>query len=118
MRFKTPFVKQFLQGCSLIIDQHNILIDGALSIYLLACLSDIYILNDSHGNVQEEGVSFKHILAAFPNECKASTSVDAISPHLCFICLLHLANEHELRIQGCHGLDDLSIQLETHERSS
>ncbi|TMW94675.1 hypothetical protein EJD97_009948 [Solanum chilense] len=69
-------------------------------------------------SVEEEGVSFKHILAAFPDECKASTSVDAISPHLCFICLLHLANEHGLRIQGCHSLDDLSIQLETHERSS
>ncbi|KAK6784916.1 hypothetical protein RDI58_018371 [Solanum bulbocastanum] len=68
-------------------------------------------------SVEEEGVSFKHILAAFPNECRASTSVDAISPHLCFICLLHLANEHGLRIQGCLSLDDLSIQLETHEQS-
>ncbi|CAN4103705.1 unnamed protein product [Withania somnifera] len=59
----------------------------------------------------EEGVSFKHILAAFPNECRASASIDAISPHLCFICLLHLANEHGLWIQGCLGLDDLNIHL-------
>lgn len=67
--------------------------------------------------MQEESVSFKHILAAFPNECRASASIEAISPHLCFICLLHLANEHGLRIQGCVNLDDLSIQLEAHNNS-
>ncbi|KAJ8557253.1 hypothetical protein K7X08_002878 [Anisodus acutangulus] len=65
----------------------------------------------------EEGMSFKHMLAAFPDDCRASASIDAISPHLCFICLLHLANEHGLRIQGCVDLDDLSIQLETHNKS-
>ncbi|XP_060188895.1 condensin complex subunit 2 [Lycium barbarum] len=69
-------------------------------------------------SVEEEGVSFKHMLAAFPNECSASASIDAISPHLCFICLLHLANEHGLRIQGCVGLDDLSIKLEAHNNNA
>ncbi|OIT03480.1 PREDICTED: condensin complex subunit 2 [Nicotiana attenuata] len=68
-------------------------------------------------SIKEESVSFKHILAAFPTECRASASIEAISPHLCFICLLHLANEHGLRIQGCVNLDDLSIQLEAHNNS-
>ncbi|KAM1059431.1 hypothetical protein ACFX1X_024455 [Malus domestica] len=34
-----------------------------------------------------------------------------ISPHPCFICLLHLANEHGLMILGSPNLDDLSIHV-------
>ncbi|XP_048498513.1 condensin complex subunit 2 isoform X2 [Beta vulgaris subsp. vulgaris] len=57
-----------------------------------------------------DGISFRHILTTFPDDCKASVTRD-ISPHLCFICLLHLANEHELTIIGCPNFDDLSIHL-------
>ncbi|KAK4758983.1 hypothetical protein SAY87_020284 [Trapa incisa] len=60
--------------------------------------------------VPEDGVSFKKILASFPADCRAAATND-ISPHLCFICLLHLANEHSLKIYGCPNLDDLSIHL-------
>ena len=60
--------------------------------------------------VHEDAISFKHLLATFPEDCGAAASSD-ISPHLCFICLLHLANEHGLRIQGSTNLDDLSIHL-------
>ncbi|PIN22160.1 Chromosome condensation complex Condensin, subunit H [Handroanthus impetiginosus] len=59
----------------------------------------------------EETISFKQVLASFPDSCRAAASLDDISPHLCFICLLHLANEHGLRILGCPTLDDLSIHL-------
>ncbi|KAL8144675.1 condensin complex subunit 2 isoform X1 [Apium graveolens] len=64
-------------------------------------------------SVQEQGgtISFKDALAAFPDDCKAAESLKDISPHLCFICLLHLANEHGLSIQGQESLDDLSIHL-------
>ncbi|CAA2969046.1 condensin complex subunit 2 [Olea europaea subsp. europaea] len=64
-------------------------------------------------SIQEETVSFRQVLANFPDECKeaAAASVNDISPHLCFICLLHLANEHGLSIHGCPSLDDLTIQL-------
>ncbi|XWS36771.1 hypothetical protein CRYUN_Cryun20dG0114400 [Craigia yunnanensis] len=57
----------------------------------------------------EEMVSFKHLLASFPVDCKAAATIDEISPHLCFICLLHLANEHGLHILGCPNMDDLGI---------
>ncbi|XP_031263384.1 condensin complex subunit 2 isoform X3 [Pistacia vera] len=60
---------------------------------------------------QEETQSFRHLLAKFPTDCRAAATVKDISPHLCFICLLHLANEHGLSIHGCTSLDDLSIQL-------
>ncbi|CAN1161306.1 Condensin complex subunit 2 [Linum perenne] len=60
---------------------------------------------------QEEEVSFKDLLASFPNDCNAAATINDISPHLCFICLLHLANEHGLSIQGRASLDDLSIHL-------
>ncbi|XP_057529567.1 condensin complex subunit 2 isoform X1 [Amaranthus tricolor] len=59
---------------------------------------------------REDPVSFKQLLATFPEDCGAAAAND-ISPHLCFICLLHLANEHGLSIQGCTNMDDLSIHL-------
>ncbi|XP_021755444.1 condensin complex subunit 2-like [Chenopodium quinoa] len=60
--------------------------------------------------VHGDAASFRHVLTAFPDECKAASTHD-ISPHLCFICLLHLANEHGLTIVGNPSLDDLSIHL-------
>ncbi|KAL0443993.1 UNVERIFIED_CONTAM: Condensin complex subunit [Sesamum latifolium] len=62
----------------------------------------------------EETISFKQVLASFPDSCRVAASLNDISPHLCFICLLHLANEHGLRILGCPSLDDLSIHLKPH----
>uniref|UniRef100_A0A5B7B666 Condensin complex subunit 2 n=1 Tax=Davidia involucrata TaxID=16924 RepID=A0A5B7B666_DAVIN len=60
---------------------------------------------------KEETISFRHVLGSFPNDCRAAAALEDISPHLCFICLLHLANEHGLSIRGCANLDDLSIHL-------
>ncbi|KAL1812911.1 hypothetical protein ACET3Z_022976 [Daucus carota] len=60
---------------------------------------------------QGKTISFKHTLATFPDDCRAVASLEDISPHLCFISLLHLANEHGLSIQGNESLDDLSIHL-------
>ncbi|KAF8391580.1 hypothetical protein HHK36_023886 [Tetracentron sinense] len=57
---------------------------------------------------QEGALSFRHLVATFPNDCRAAATKD-ISPHLCFICLLHLANEHGLKICDCPCLDDLQI---------
>ncbi|KAL5573400.1 hypothetical protein UlMin_022997 [Ulmus minor] len=59
---------------------------------------------------QEDPVSFRQILARFPDDCRAAATINDISPHLCFICLLHLANEHGLSIHGNTNLDDLTIQ--------
>ena len=56
-------------------------------------------------------VSFKHMLTNFPSKCNAAATISDISPHLCFICLLHLANEKGLNIQSCPNLDDLGICL-------
>ncbi|KAK9673872.1 hypothetical protein RND81_12G195200 [Saponaria officinalis] len=61
-------------------------------------------------NVDKDVISFKQVLANFPDDCGAAAPED-ISPHLCFICLLHLANEHGLRIQGCESMDELTIYL-------
>lgn len=35
--------------------------------------------------------------------------LEDLSVHLCFICMLHLANEHGLAIHDSPGLDQLSI---------
>ncbi|KAK7312699.1 hypothetical protein VNO77_36770 [Canavalia gladiata] len=60
---------------------------------------------------QKDTVSFRNILANFPSECNAAATISDISPHLCFICLLHLANENGLSIQSYPNLDDLAIHL-------
>ncbi|MED6181093.1 hypothetical protein PIB30_016431 [Stylosanthes scabra] len=60
---------------------------------------------------QKETVSFRSVLTNFPTECNAAATISDISPHLCFICLLHLANEKGLSIQGFPSLDDLAISL-------
>ncbi|KAK7342080.1 hypothetical protein VNO80_25023 [Phaseolus coccineus] len=60
---------------------------------------------------QKDTLSFRNILANFPSECNAAATISDISPHLCFICLLHLANEKGLSIQNCSNLDDLTICL-------
>ncbi|PRQ52729.1 putative condensin complex subunit 2/barren [Rosa chinensis] len=60
---------------------------------------------------EEQVVSFKQILGSFPSDCRAAPTINDISPHLCFICLLHLANEHGLKILGNTNLDDLSVHL-------
>ncbi|CAH9060356.1 unnamed protein product [Cuscuta europaea] len=59
---------------------------------------------------EEMAVSFKEMLETFPDDCRATGSIQDISPHLCFICLLHLANEHGLSIQGSDNLDDLIVK--------
>ncbi|KAL5730743.1 hypothetical protein ACHQM5_003535 [Ranunculus cassubicifolius] len=56
-------------------------------------------------------VSFRDLLWAFPDDCTAAGAIEDISPHLCFICLLHLTNEHGLRLLGHANLDDLTIQI-------
>ncbi|XP_058773651.1 condensin complex subunit 2-like [Vicia villosa] len=60
---------------------------------------------------EKESISFRDILANFPSECNAAANVSDITPHLCFICLLHLANEKELSIQSCPDLDELRIYM-------
>ncbi|GKD18398.1 condensin complex subunit 2, partial [Tanacetum coccineum] len=70
-------------------------------------------MQEMHNSAQDESLSFKNMLASFPLDKKkpAAASIDDITPHLCFICLLHLANENGLSIHGSPDLDDLSIRL-------
>ncbi|KAI3704000.1 hypothetical protein L1987_74201 [Smallanthus sonchifolius] len=85
---------------------------------------DVHILKETlwssvqemHKSAQEEPLSFKNMLASFPADKTrpAAALTEDISPHLCFICLLHLANEHGLSINGSPDLDDLSINLPSH----
>lgn len=43
-----------------------------------------------------------------PSHSVAGKAED-LSVHLCFICLLHLANEHGLAISGTESLDQLVV---------
>lgn len=58
---------------------------------------------------KEPTFSFKSVLCEVSSAGGAAGAGD-ISVHLCFICLLHLANEHNLRILDCASLDELYIQ--------
>ncbi|WCJ32972.1 hypothetical protein M5689_014362 [Euphorbia peplus] len=59
--------------------------------------------------VHEDMVSFKLVLSTFHVDCGRASATENISPHLCFICLLHLANEHGLSIRDCPSLDDIIV---------
>lgn len=72
-------------------------------------IQDFSIISEQdYGERSESAVSFKRLLNSFPAIC-AAAEPENISVHLCFICLLHLANEHNLKIQDCSSLDELSI---------
>ena len=55
-----------------------------------------------------QAVSFQDIIADVPAVSAAGKNED-LSVHLCFICLLHLANEHSLAVKGTEALDQLVI---------
>lgn len=79
---------------------------------------DVHMLKDSlwstiqgmHKSAQDQDLSFKNILSSFSD----ATSNDDITPHLSFICMLHLANEHGLTLLGSPDMDDVSIHLPSH----
>lgn len=52
---------------------------------------------------------FSDVIASIGDDCGAGRLCD-ISVHLCFICLLHLANEHGLKINDAANLDSLTIE--------
>ncbi|KAJ3695667.1 hypothetical protein LUZ60_001044 [Juncus effusus] len=64
-------------------------------------------VKDSATGEEEEKVTvlFSEILAKFPNES------NEISTHLFFICLLHLANEHNLSLKDQTCLDEIDIEI-------
>ncbi|XP_024542601.1 condensin complex subunit 2-like [Selaginella moellendorffii] len=59
-------------------------------------------------------IHFSDVLSKIPGDCAASADPGDLSVHLCFICLLHLANEHGLVIKGCSTMDELLIENVRH----
>lgn len=53
-------------------------------------------------------VDFRSVIAHVPQDCPAGELKD-LSVHLCFICLLHLANENDLSLQSEPDLRTLTI---------
>ncbi|XP_020272359.1 condensin complex subunit 2-like isoform X5 [Asparagus officinalis] len=84
---------------------------------------DVHVLKDVlWSNIQESiqmsdvgievTVSFKQVLHQFSSDSCPITSLPRdISPHLFFICLLHLANEHHLSLHKHPTLDELDIHI-------
>jgi condensin complex subunit 2 len=58
---------------------------------------------------ETSSISFKSVLHQVPTSCGAASAPGDISVHLCFICLLHLANEHNLTLLDCPTMDELYI---------
>ena len=55
-----------------------------------------------------QDVSFQDVIADVSTLSGAGRAED-LSVHLCFICLLHLANEHGLAVTGSESLDQLVV---------
>jgi condensin complex subunit 2 len=62
----------------------------------------------SLGSPSQEELSFQDLIGLLPENGPAGRLSD-LSVHLCFICLLHLANEHGLRISSVPSLDRLCV---------
>ncbi|XP_078445889.1 condensin complex subunit [Wolffia australiana] len=60
---------------------------------------------------EEAVVSFRQVLNRFSAAAGEGGAANDVSPHLSFICLLHLANEHGLILNGSPALDQLDIRL-------
>jgi condensin complex subunit 2 len=56
----------------------------------------------------EEPIEFADILATVPENNPAGR-IEDLSIHLCFICVLHLANEHGLVVRGVPELNKMQI---------
>lgn len=56
-----------------------------------------------------QGLSFQEAISRVSQGAGARTG--DVSVHLCFICMLHLANEHGLHILGTPGMDTMSVVL-------
>ncbi|XP_072995563.1 condensin complex subunit 2 isoform X2 [Typha latifolia] len=67
-------------------------------------------IQNSEVERREATVSLTHVMHYLPNNCPAASAKD-ISPHLLFICLLHLANEHCLALHDCPTLDEVDIHI-------
>ena len=67
-------------------------------------------LHDSEAQEQQEDkeLAFQDVLLGL-SEDNVVGNVSDLSVHLCFICLLHLANENGLSITGKPTLDGLNI---------
>jgi condensin complex subunit 2 len=61
------------------------------------------------GEEENAKVTLSGILYQFPNESQKD-----ISPHIFFICLLHLANEHGLALYDRPTLDEIDIVIPLH----
>ena len=53
---------------------------------------------------------FQGLLDTMGDSLEAAGKKEDVSLHLCFICLLHLANENTLKIEDCPTMDRLTIQ--------
>ena len=65
---------------------------------------------------EEEGLDetasfdFQSVLDTMGDTMENAGKKEDVSLHLCFICLLHLANENTLKIEDAPTLDRLTIQ--------
>jgi len=60
------------------------------------------------GSEREAPIEFGDVLATVP-AANAAGRLEDLSVHLCFICVLHLANEHGLVVKGVPELDRLLV---------
>lgn len=64
---------------------------------------------EARKNGSQPAVRFGDVLGSLPQE-SAAGALEDLSTHLCFICVLHLANEHGLRLRAAPSLDVLDIE--------
>ena len=94
------------QACKLALSYDMQVDVRALKQTLWQCIGDE--ADNQQSEEQDNGLAFSQVLSQLSTE-NAVGNVEDLSVHLCFICLLHLANENGLRITGADTLDQVQI---------
>ena len=66
---------------------------------------------DDASQDSQPGLSFQDVIFHMQSTGSSASSQPEVSVHLCFICMLHLANEHGLQITGVPALDSMNVSL-------
>ncbi|QDZ21283.1 subunit 2 of condensin complex [Chloropicon primus] len=65
--------------------------------------------SDEAEELDDKAYDFQGVLNTMGDSMEAAGKKEDVSLHMCFICLLHLANENTLKIEDCPTMDKLTI---------
>ena len=82
---------------------------GVLWDNLVGVLTPPEASQSDEANLESKSASFQDAMSAVAEQGAAAGDAQELSVQLCFVCLLHLANEHGLRVTAGDDLASLTV---------